>query len=103
MIVPHGWNTGVGLAADLHLVAAAGNARWVEFLTPEPYMDDVFETPLQLDADGLSDDSRWARLWIQMERGWNSPHCREGSALPNLEICLEEFRHECTVCRSPPG
>lgn len=53
MIVPHGWNTGIGLAADLHLVAAAGNARWVEFLTPEPYMDDVFETPLQLDADGL--------------------------------------------------
>jgi L-alanine-DL-glutamate epimerase-like enolase superfamily enzyme len=52
MVVPHGWNTGVGLAADLHLVAAAGNARWVEFLTPEPYMDDVFETPLKLDETG---------------------------------------------------
>lgn len=52
MIVPHGWNTGIGLAADLHLVAAAGNARWVEFLTPEPYLDDVFETPLTMDAEG---------------------------------------------------
>jgi len=53
MVVPHGWNTGVGLAADLHLTAAAGNARWVEFLTPEPYMDDVFETPVKLDAEGF--------------------------------------------------
>jgi len=52
MLVPHGWNTGIGLAADLHVMAAAGNARWVEFLTPEPYIDDVFETPLKVDADG---------------------------------------------------
>ena len=27
MLVPHGWNTAVGLAADLQLVAAAANAR----------------------------------------------------------------------------
>ena len=52
MVVPHGWNTGVGLAADLHLVAAAANAKWVEFLTPEPYMDDVFDDPILLDEDG---------------------------------------------------
>jgi D-galactarolactone cycloisomerase len=52
-VVPHGWNTGVGLAADLHVMAAAGNAKWVEFLTPEPYMDDVFENPLKLDAEGF--------------------------------------------------
>ncbi len=53
MLVPHGWNTGVGLAADLHIVAAAGNARWVEFLTPDPYIDDLFETSLKIDMDGL--------------------------------------------------
>lgn len=53
LVVPHGWNTGIGLAADLHLTAAAGNARWVEFLTPEPYLDDVFVEPLRLDADGM--------------------------------------------------
>lgn len=52
LVVPHGWNTGVGLAADLQLVAAAGNARWVEYLTPEPYMDDVFAERLQLDGEG---------------------------------------------------
>ena len=52
LVVPHGWNTGVGLAADLHLTAAAGNARWVEYLTPEPYLDDVFATRPQLDDEG---------------------------------------------------
>lgn len=53
MVVPHGWNTGVGLAADLHLTAAAGNAKWVEYLTPEPYMDEVFSEPIKLNAEGL--------------------------------------------------
>ncbi len=53
LVVPHGWNTGVGLVADLHLTAAAGNARWVEYLTPEPYLEDVFAEPLRLDADGM--------------------------------------------------
>ncbi|MGH9511417.1 MAG: mandelate racemase/muconate lactonizing enzyme family protein [Terriglobales bacterium] len=52
MLVPHGWNTGIGLAADLQVLAAADNARWVEYLTPEPYMDDVFESPPNLDSDG---------------------------------------------------
>jgi D-galactarolactone cycloisomerase len=52
LVVPHGWNTGVGLAADLQLTAAAGNARWVEYLTPEPYLDDVFAERPRLDAEG---------------------------------------------------
>jgi L-alanine-DL-glutamate epimerase-like enolase superfamily enzyme len=53
MMVPHGWNTGVGLAADLQLVAAAANARWVEYITPAPYVEDLFVDPLTMDDDGL--------------------------------------------------
>ncbi len=53
LVVPHGWNTGIGLAADLHLTAAAGNARWIEFLTPEPYIDELFVEPPKIDADGF--------------------------------------------------
>ena len=52
LFVPHGWNTAVGLAADLQLVAAAGNARWVEYITPAPYIEDLCETPPVLDAGG---------------------------------------------------
>ena len=32
--VPHGWNTAIGLAADLQLSAAMPVARYVEYLTP---------------------------------------------------------------------
>jgi len=53
LFVPHGWNTAVGLAADLQLVAAVPTARWVEYITPAPYIEDLVETPFQLDEDGL--------------------------------------------------
>jgi len=53
LMVPHGWNTGVGLAADLQVVAAADNAKWIEYITPAPYVDDLFMEPLTLDADGM--------------------------------------------------
>ena len=53
LLVPHGWNTAVGLAADLQLAAAAGNARWVEYITPAAYIEDLLAEPLRLDADGL--------------------------------------------------
>ena len=52
-MVPHGWNTAIGLAADLHLVAAMPVARYVEFLTPSPYMDRLITDPFRPDAEGL--------------------------------------------------
>jgi D-galactarolactone cycloisomerase len=51
--VPHGWNTAVGLAADLALAGAVPVARWVEYLTPSPYIEDILVTKFALDADGL--------------------------------------------------
>jgi L-alanine-DL-glutamate epimerase-like enolase superfamily enzyme len=53
LLVPHGWNTAVGLAADLHLVAALPVARWVEYLTPSPFIEDLVTTPFRLDDGGL--------------------------------------------------
>lgn len=53
MIVPHGWNTAVGLAADLQILAAAGNARWVEYMTPSPYIEELLIAPPKLDAQGM--------------------------------------------------
>jgi D-galactarolactone cycloisomerase len=53
LLVSHGWNTAVGLAADLHLAAALPVARWVEYLTPSPYIEEIVTTPFTLDAEGL--------------------------------------------------
>ncbi len=61
LFVPHGWNTAVGLAADLQLVAAAGNAQWVEYLTPAPYIEELLLEPIELTEEGMIRDSRWAR------------------------------------------
>jgi L-alanine-DL-glutamate epimerase-like enolase superfamily enzyme len=51
-VVPHGWNTAVGLAADLQFSAAIPVARYVEYLTPCPYIDGLTTEPFHLDADG---------------------------------------------------
>lgn len=50
--VSHGWNTAVGLAADLHLAAALPVARYVEYLTPAPYIDEILDRPFELDDEG---------------------------------------------------
>jgi L-alanine-DL-glutamate epimerase-like enolase superfamily enzyme len=52
LLVPHGWNTAVGLAADLHLVGALPVARWVEYLTPSPFIEDIVATPFRMDVEG---------------------------------------------------
>jgi L-alanine-DL-glutamate epimerase-like enolase superfamily enzyme len=51
--VPHGWNTAVGLAADLHLTAAMPVARYVEYLTPCVYLDELITEPFRPDAEGF--------------------------------------------------
>lgn len=50
--VPHGWNTAVGLAADLHLAAAIPGTDLVEYLTGSPYVDGIVTEPWTLDAEG---------------------------------------------------
>lgn len=51
--IPHGWNTALGLAADLQLASAARNTDLVEYLTGSPFIDDLVETRWKLDADGM--------------------------------------------------
>lgn len=51
--IPHGWNTALGLAADLHLASAFPDTDFVEYLTGSPYIDDIVAQPWQLDSDGM--------------------------------------------------
>ena len=51
--VPHGWNTAVGLAADLQLASAFPGTDFVEYLTGSPYIDSIVAEPWRLDADGM--------------------------------------------------
>ncbi len=50
--IPHGWNTALGLAADLQLASAFDNTDFVEYLIGSPYIDDIVADAWQLDDDG---------------------------------------------------
>jgi D-galactarolactone cycloisomerase len=53
LLVPHGWNTAVGVAADLALSAAMPVARWVEYQTGVPYIEELTLPRFEIDADGM--------------------------------------------------
>ncbi len=51
--IPHGWNTAVGLAADLQLASAFSDTDLVEYLTGSPYIDEIAADGWELDEDGM--------------------------------------------------
>lgn len=51
-IIPHGWNTAIGLAADLQIVASLPYTELVEYCTGSAYIDDIVATPWTLDGFG---------------------------------------------------
>ncbi len=51
--IPHGWNTALGLAADLQLASANRNTDMVEYLMGSPFIDGLAEQPWKLDQDGM--------------------------------------------------
>ncbi|MBL9168393.1 MAG: mandelate racemase/muconate lactonizing enzyme family protein [Verrucomicrobiales bacterium] len=51
--IPHGWNTAIGLAADLQLASAFAGTDLVEYLTGSPFIDEITLGGWKLDADGM--------------------------------------------------
>ena len=50
--VGHGWNTALGLAADLQLASALPLTDLVEFIGGSPYIDGITAEPFILDSEG---------------------------------------------------
>lgn len=69
-LIPHGWNTAVGLAADLQLSAALPVARYVEYLTPCAYLDSLTTVPFEINDDGTLSipDSPGLGIQLNMEQ-----------------------------------
>jgi L-alanine-DL-glutamate epimerase-like enolase superfamily enzyme len=68
LFVPHGWNTAIGLAADLALVASIPVARYVEYLTPSPYIEEIITEPFKVDAEGFLPIPDHPGLGIELNR-----------------------------------
>lgn len=65
--IPHGWNTAVGLAADLHLASAIPGTDLVEYLTGSPFIDDITIGGWQLDSDGMLNIPTQPGLGLQLD------------------------------------
>ena len=51
--VPHGWNTAIGVAADLHLASAFPGTDLIEYKTGSAYVDEIVVGGWKLDAEGM--------------------------------------------------
>jgi len=76
-VVPHGWNTAVGLAADLQFSAAVPVARYVEYLTPCAYIDGLTVEPFRIDDQGLLEIPDKPGLGIEIDSATLKRFCRE--------------------------
>lgn len=51
-LVPHGWNTAIGVACDIQLVSSLSTNSFVEFNVGNPLIEQIVDPPFQLDANG---------------------------------------------------
>jgi L-alanine-DL-glutamate epimerase-like enolase superfamily enzyme len=78
LVVPHGWNTAIGVAADLAISAAMPVARWVEYQVGVAYIEDIVVPPFRLDADGMLPIPQGPGLGVELN--WDAVRRLGGSA-----------------------
>jgi D-galactarolactone cycloisomerase len=66
--VGHGWNTALGVAADLQLAAALPLVPFVEFIGGSAYVDGILTEPFVVDADGYLAIPQRPGLGVQLDR-----------------------------------
>jgi len=67
--IPHGWNTAVGLAADLQLASAMPNTDLVEYIDGSPYVDEIAARGWSLDAEGMLPIPTTPGLGLELDFG----------------------------------
>ena len=66
-LVPHGWNTAIGLAADLQLASAFADTDLVEYIAGSPYIDELRSGGWSLDEDGMLDIPTSPGLGLELD------------------------------------
>lgn len=67
-LVPHGWNTAIGVAADLHLSSTLPGRTFVEFNVGNTLVEDLLYTPFALNEDGLLPVPTTPGLGVEIDR-----------------------------------
>lgn len=79
--VGHGWNTAIGVAADLQMAAAMPNTEVVEFIGGSAYVDGLLTQPFRLDADGYLEIPMSAGIGVTLEPEKVARYCPAWRAL----------------------
>ena len=66
--VGHGWNTALGVAADLQLATAFPNVDLVEFIGGSPYVDGILKKPFKLDQEGMLEIPNLPGLGVEIDQ-----------------------------------
>ncbi len=66
--VGHGWNTALGVAADLQLATAFPNVDLVEFIGGSPYVDGILKKPFKLDKKGMLEIPNLPGLGVEIDK-----------------------------------
>lgn len=66
--VGHGWNTALGIAADLQLATALPNVDLVEYIGGSAYVDNIMEHAFELDQDGMLAIPNTPGLGVTLDR-----------------------------------
>lgn len=67
-VVPHGWNTAVGVAADIHFVASLPSRSFVEFNVGNVLVEELCHPGFRLDSDGCLPVPNAPGLGVELDR-----------------------------------
>jgi L-alanine-DL-glutamate epimerase-like enolase superfamily enzyme len=84
-LIPHGWNTAIGLAVDLHTASAFSQTDLVEYLTGSPFVDELLIRAWRLDADGMLAVPRSPGLGIDIDFDALREFAAPGAEIEGLE------------------
>jgi len=79
--IGHGWNTALGLAADLQLASAIHDSDLVEYIGGSPYVDGILQQPFALDADGYLQIPDRPGLGVELDPDKVARYCDNTAAL----------------------
>ena len=79
--IGHGWNTALGVAADLQLASAFPDTDLVEFIGGSPYVDGILKEPFTLDGEGYLTIPERPGLGVELDPQKVARYTPDASAL----------------------
>jgi len=79
--IGHGWNTAIGVAADLQISAAMPHTDVVEFIGGSAYVDGILTKPFTLDAEGYLEIPLKPGIGVSLDPGKIAKYAPDGAAL----------------------